>query len=714
MRDAEAGGRVAPSEVVQMEDAKRAAAEAQASIEDGSRTIAHTTTRAIAAATLTAQQAYATALDTIDHAQAFVLDATKPHISPWPCLQEYVDAGVRGYRDFEDAAVGTVQGEPGVSAQQPYQAGGLTVPTTSNTAAPHAMIITSSSSPHHQVLPGHSSSGRHLLSPMRCMFNAALQSRSSHLPGCGAGLALAALPWALPLPLVGSAAGLLRLAGGGVLGPGSEAAGCVAAWLLRGAWGGLRGATTGHHIMPRTGRSRCWLQAGRSRRGSTCPAGGFQPAGLVALSVFSSSSQGCLPFTAELTRLVRCSSTSTTLPRSWSVPLGLHTTLRQARSTASAPQPPPVPMVVPMPCDCHGGMWCTGLVAYSRERPLEAYTVFGTLALLSLPPTRQLLWRQTLGRLTNPQVVVQRNAEKVSRHLARSGQGQLQVGHVGQLVGHVGQLVGQVGLVGQIGQVQAGKTHLADYQVQMEKLEQRMQLGQEEMERGYAKLKATRVELQRLGRAVSASQQVATGVVQQLRAINKVDASLALRGESCGAAVLLPFNSIMPSLAALGSVSHRILTISMSHALHTGCSPSSCAEGGARAHYEERVPNRKPGHLTSDVDRPTTDHATSALLRVLGHVRNKPKPAPTRQATPTPTRKQARLVCNTSSSANSSSANTGSAGNSNGDDGSNDDGSASSEGWVGSKLAAGVAGYKKSTVGVVGKARAAAGLAGRT
>ncbi|KAJ9516478.1 hypothetical protein QJQ45_011171 [Haematococcus lacustris] len=118
-------------------------------------------------------------------------------------------------------------------------------------------------------------------------------------------------------------------------------------------------------------------------------------------------------------------------------------------------------------------MWCTGLVAYSRERPLEAYTVFGTLALLSLPPTRRLLWRQTLGRLTNPQVVVQRNAEK-----------------------------------------------------------QRMQLGQEEMERGYAKLKATRVELQRLGRAVSASQQVATGVVQQLRAINKVDASLALRGEA--------------------------------------------------------------------------------------------------------------------------------------------------------------------------------------
>ncbi|GFH11490.1 hypothetical protein HaLaN_06994 [Haematococcus lacustris] len=136
---------------------------------------------------------------------------------------------------------------------------------------------------------------------------------------------------------------LLRLAGGGVLGPGSEAAACVAVWL-HGGCGGLRGATTGYHIRPRTGWSRCWLQAGCSRRCSTCPGGGFQLAGLVALSVFSSSSQGCWPFTAELTRLVRCISTSITLSRSCSVPLGLHTTLQQARNTASAPHAPRVPM----------------------------------------------------------------------------------------------------------------------------------------------------------------------------------------------------------------------------------------------------------------------------------------------------------------------------------------------------------------------------------
>ncbi|KAJ9526087.1 hypothetical protein QJQ45_009540 [Haematococcus lacustris] len=67
-----------------------------------------------------------------------------------------------------------------------------------------------------------------------------LLSLSSHLPGCGAALALAALP--LPVPLAGwlvlaacsASVRLLRLAGRGVLGPGSEAAGRVAAWLLPG------------------------------------------------------------------------------------------------------------------------------------------------------------------------------------------------------------------------------------------------------------------------------------------------------------------------------------------------------------------------------------------------------------------------------------------------------------------------------------------------
>ncbi|KAL6751410.1 hypothetical protein V8C86DRAFT_3177499 [Haematococcus lacustris] len=86
--------------------------------------------------------------------------------------------------------------------------------------------------------------------------------------------------------------------------------------------------------------------------------------------------------------------------------------------------------------------------------------------------------------------------------------------------------------------------------------------------------------------------------------------------------------------------------------------------------------------------------------------KNKPKPASTAQATPTPTRKQARLVCDTSSSANSSNANTSSDSNSSGDNSSSDDGSANNEGWV--------VGPTKSAVGVVGRAGAAAGVAGCT
>ncbi|KAL6747947.1 hypothetical protein V8C86DRAFT_3116024 [Haematococcus lacustris] len=120
------------------------------------------------------------------------------------------------------------------------------------------------------------------------------------------------------------------------------------------------------------------------------------------------------------------------------------------------------------------------------------------------------------------------------------------------------------------------------------------------------------------------------------------------------------------------------------------------------------MPTAKPSVKPAAADGPTIRKRG----RPLGF-RNKPKP-PAAQATPTPTRKQTRLVCNTSSSANNSSTNTSSASNSSGDNSSSEDGSANNEEWVVSKLAAGVAGCKKSAVGVVGQARAATGVAGRT
>ncbi|GFH25609.1 hypothetical protein HaLaN_23597 [Haematococcus lacustris] len=100
---------------------------------------------------------------------------------------------------------------------------------------------------------------------MRCIFSAALQSLSSHLPGCGAAL-LPAQPWCV-------CCALLRFAGRGVLGPGSEAVGCVAAWLLHGPVGACEGALQGMTSGP-SGPAQAGHAAG-SRLGA---AGGVPPA----------------------------------------------------------------------------------------------------------------------------------------------------------------------------------------------------------------------------------------------------------------------------------------------------------------------------------------------------------------------------------------------------------------------------------------------------
>ncbi|KAJ9520663.1 hypothetical protein QJQ45_007451 [Haematococcus lacustris] len=95
------------------------------------------------------------------------------------------------------------------------------------------------------------------------------------------------------------------------------------------------------------------------------------------------------------------------------------------------------------------------------------------------------------------------------------------------------------------------------------------------------------------------------------------------------------------------------------------------------------------------------DDAAKNLLRS----KNKPKPAPTTQVTPTPTRNKARLVCNTSSNANSNSVI-----NNIGDNSSSD---ASNEEWV-AGAAAEVAGRTRSVAGVAGQSGAATWVAGRT
>ncbi|GFH33717.1 hypothetical protein HaLaN_33126 [Haematococcus lacustris] len=54
-----------------------------------------------------------------------------------------------------------------------------TVPQAAAAAGPWVAGLAAACRSGHQ----HSSSGRHLLSPMCCMFSAAVQSLSSHLPG---------------------------------------------------------------------------------------------------------------------------------------------------------------------------------------------------------------------------------------------------------------------------------------------------------------------------------------------------------------------------------------------------------------------------------------------------------------------------------------------------------------------------------------------------
>lgn len=137
-----------------------------------------------------------------------------------------------------------------------------------------------------------------------------------------------------------------------------------------------------------------------------------------------------------------------------------------------------------------------GAVRYTAENPYTAYPAATTFALLALPGTRRLLWRYSLGRFFRPEAAVEKAGERVKKL----------------------------------------KSQLPDYAAQVQKLEERLKLGEEELNEGIRKLTATRKELQRLGRIVSADHSVAQGLVRSLRGLNHVEGSLALRGEAASQA----------------------------------------------------------------------------------------------------------------------------------------------------------------------------------
>ncbi|GLI66468.1 hypothetical protein VaNZ11_010311 [Volvox africanus] len=129
---------------------------------------------------------------------------------------------------------------------------------------------------------------------------------------------------------------------------------------------------------------------------------------------------------------------------------------------------------------------------FVQNNPYVSYPLLATGSLLLLPGTRRLLYRATLGRL--------RSAENI--------------------------------LKGSEGKVEGLRVKMADYTTEAKKLTERMVAAEEEYLLGRAKLKATRQELQRLASVVAKSERAAASVLEDLRAIKRVEKAVQLRAEA--------------------------------------------------------------------------------------------------------------------------------------------------------------------------------------
>ncbi|KXZ47566.1 hypothetical protein GPECTOR_34g725 [Gonium pectorale] len=135
---------------------------------------------------------------------------------------------------------------------------------------------------------------------------------------------------------------------------------------------------------------------------------------------------------------------------------------------------------------------CPGGLDLIHSNTYISYPVLVTGGLLILPGTRRLLYRATLGRL--------RSTENIIR--------------------------------GSEGKVEGLRVKLTDFGEEAKKLQERMVSAEEEYLRGRSKLKATRLELQRLASVVTKSERAAAGVLDDLRTIKKVDKAVQLRAEA--------------------------------------------------------------------------------------------------------------------------------------------------------------------------------------
>ncbi|GLC36699.1 hypothetical protein PLESTM_000490900 [Pleodorina starrii] len=129
---------------------------------------------------------------------------------------------------------------------------------------------------------------------------------------------------------------------------------------------------------------------------------------------------------------------------------------------------------------------------FVQSNPYVSYPLLATGTLLLLPGTRRLLYRATLGRLRSADAILQSSE----------------------------------------GKVEGLRVKMSDYSNEAKKLQERMAAAEEEYLSGRAKLKATRQELQRLASVVAKSERAAAGVLEDLRAIRKVDKAVQLRAEA--------------------------------------------------------------------------------------------------------------------------------------------------------------------------------------
>lgn len=130
-------------------------------------------------------------------------------------------------------------------------------------------------------------------------------------------------------------------------------------------------------------------------------------------------------------------------------------------------------------------------IEYCIVHPYISYPAAAAFVLTAMPGVRRLAYRVTLGRLRNPEAVVSSSEAKLSTLTTKTN----------------------------------------EFAAESKKLQERAQLAEEEMTRGYNKLKAARQELQRLESSVAKSERLAANVLQDLRSMRSNSRATELRSE---------------------------------------------------------------------------------------------------------------------------------------------------------------------------------------